>query len=104
MAERSEFELPFPVFKLSDDTIMLEFATVRRIALSRGDYNPGVERCPEIGRVVRARYLSNLRRDRTWTGLVSFQPSSSAGLSGNCHCQKSESERDPAIMLDVFQN
>ena len=30
--ERSEFELPVPVSKLSDDSIMLEFATVRRVA------------------------------------------------------------------------
>ena len=33
MAEGSEFELPVPVVKLSDDGIMLEFATARRIAL-----------------------------------------------------------------------
>ena len=33
MAEGSEFELPVPVSKLSDDSIMLEFATARRIAL-----------------------------------------------------------------------
>jgi hypothetical protein len=32
LAERSEFELPVPVSKLSDDSIMLEFATVRRVA------------------------------------------------------------------------
>ena len=32
MVERSEFELPVPVAKLSDDSIMLEFATVRRVA------------------------------------------------------------------------
>jgi hypothetical protein len=31
--ERSEFELPVPVSKLSDDSIMLEFAAARRIAL-----------------------------------------------------------------------
>jgi len=33
VAEQSEFELPVPVSKLSDDSIMLEFATARRIAL-----------------------------------------------------------------------
>ena len=33
MVEGSEFELPVPVSKLSDDNIMLEFATARRIAL-----------------------------------------------------------------------
>jgi hypothetical protein len=33
LAEGSEFELPLPVSKLSDDSIMLEFATARRIAL-----------------------------------------------------------------------
>ena len=32
VAERSEFELSVPVSKLSDDSIMLEFATVRRVA------------------------------------------------------------------------
>jgi hypothetical protein len=33
VAEGSEFELPVPVSKLSNDSIMLEFATARRIAL-----------------------------------------------------------------------
>ena len=33
MAEGSEFELSVPVAKLSDDGIMLEFATAKRIAL-----------------------------------------------------------------------
>ena len=33
MAERSEFDLPVPVSKLSDDNIELELATTRRIAL-----------------------------------------------------------------------
>jgi hypothetical protein len=33
MAEGSEFELPVPVSKLSDDSILLEFSTARRIAL-----------------------------------------------------------------------
>jgi hypothetical protein len=33
VAEGSEFELPVPVSKLSDDSIMLEFAAARRIAL-----------------------------------------------------------------------
>jgi hypothetical protein len=33
MVERSEFELPVPVSKLSDDSILLEFSTARRIAL-----------------------------------------------------------------------
>jgi len=31
MAERSEFELPVPVSKLPDDSIMLSFATSRRV-------------------------------------------------------------------------
>ena len=31
LAERSEFELPVPVSKLSDDSIMLSFATSRRV-------------------------------------------------------------------------
>jgi imidazolonepropionase-like amidohydrolase len=31
MREGSEFELPVPVSKLSDDSIMLEFAAARRI-------------------------------------------------------------------------
>ena len=33
LAEGSEFEPPVPVSELSDDSIMLEFATARRIAL-----------------------------------------------------------------------
>jgi hypothetical protein len=33
MVERGGFELAVPVSKLSDDGIMLEFATARRIAL-----------------------------------------------------------------------
>ena len=33
MVEGSEFELPVPVSKLSDDSILLEFSTARRIAL-----------------------------------------------------------------------
>ena len=33
LAEGSEFELPVPVCKLSDDSILLEFSTARRIAL-----------------------------------------------------------------------
>jgi hypothetical protein len=32
LAEGSEFELPVPVCKLSDDSILLEFSTARRIA------------------------------------------------------------------------
>ena len=33
LAEGSEFEPAVPVYELSDDSIMLEFATARRIAL-----------------------------------------------------------------------
>jgi hypothetical protein len=33
MVEGSEFEPAVPVYKLSDDSIMLQFATARRIAL-----------------------------------------------------------------------
>jgi hypothetical protein len=37
LAEGSEFELPVPVSKLSDDSIMLEVATARRVAaIARG--------------------------------------------------------------------
>jgi hypothetical protein len=32
MVEGGEFELAVPISKLSDDSIMLEFATARRIA------------------------------------------------------------------------
>jgi hypothetical protein len=37
MAERTEFELPVPASKLSDDNVELEFATTRRIALMEGE-------------------------------------------------------------------
>jgi hypothetical protein len=39
LAERTEFELPVPISKLSDDSIMLEFATARRTALIARNYN-----------------------------------------------------------------
>jgi hypothetical protein len=39
MVERSEFELPVPISKLSDDSIMLEFATARRTSLIARNYD-----------------------------------------------------------------
>jgi hypothetical protein len=71
--ERSEFELPVPVSKLSDDGIKLEFVAGKRIALIARDYNtvgatahqPVLagrwRRYPKIGGFVGPRYLSDLR-------------------------------------------
>ena len=50
MAEGSEFELPVPVSKLSDDGFMLEFATGRRIALIARRLQSGRRYCRDVQR------------------------------------------------------
>ena len=50
MAEHSEFELPVPVSKMSDDSIMLEFATARRIALIARRLQCGLRYCRDVRR------------------------------------------------------
>ena len=48
--ERSEFELPVPVSKLSDDGILLEFATARRTALIARRLQCGRRYCRDVQR------------------------------------------------------
>jgi hypothetical protein len=48
--EGSEFELPVPVSKLSDDSIVLEFATARRIALFARRLQCGRRYCRDVQR------------------------------------------------------
>ena len=50
LAEGSEFELPVPVSKLSDDGTMREFATSRRIALIARRLQCGRRYCRDVQR------------------------------------------------------